>query len=199
MSTVQVAEPRRMDRHEFDADYIERLRAGDVKVETHFAAYFGQLIALKARRYRRPPTFAEDVRQETFLRVLRALRTPPGIVHPERFGAFVHSVCERVLLEFQRQEMRHPPVPEHGGELADPLPSPEAQVLSEDGKEYVRSILRRLPEKERCLLSAVFLDEAEKDEVCRRLGVDRDYLRVLLHRAKLVFKAWYVRQNQPTP
>jgi RNA polymerase sigma-70 factor (ECF subfamily) len=34
------------------------------------------------------------------------------------------------------------------------------------------------------LLRAVFLDEQDKDEVCRDYGVERAYLRVLLHRAR---------------
>ena len=35
------------------------------------------------------------------------------------------------------------------------------------------------------LAPSIFLEELSKDEVCRRFNVDRDYLRVLLHRARL--------------
>ena len=44
------------------------------------------------------------------------------------------------------------------------------------------------------MLKAVFLDERDRDEVCREFGVDRDYLRVLLHRAKQEFKNEYVKR-----
>jgi RNA polymerase sigma-70 factor (ECF subfamily) len=44
-------------------------------------------------------------------------------------------------------------------------------------------------------LKAVFFDERDRDEVCREFGVDRDYLRVLLHRAKQEFKAEYLRRE----
>jgi RNA polymerase sigma-70 factor (ECF subfamily) len=43
------------------------------------------------------------------------------------------------------------------------------------------------------LLREIFLDERDKDEVCRDFGVDRDYLRVLLHRAKQSFKLLYIK------
>ena len=49
-----------------------------------------------------------------------------------------------------------------------------------------------LPDKERELLKWLFFDELDKDEICRRLNVDRNYLRVLLHRAKLRFRTEYV-------
>jgi RNA polymerase sigma-70 factor (ECF subfamily) len=43
-------------------------------------------------------------------------------------------------------------------------------------------------------LQAVFIDERDRDQVCREYGVDRDYLRVLLHRAKQEFKTEYVKR-----
>ena len=52
-----------------------------------------------------------------------------------------------------------------------------------------------LPPKDRELLQSV-LEEREKDEVCRQLGVNRDYLRVLLHRAKNQFRERYAEQEK---
>jgi RNA polymerase sigma-70 factor (ECF subfamily) len=43
-------------------------------------------------------------------------------------------------------------------------------------------------ERDRDLLRAIFLEEKEKEEICREFGVDREYLRVLLHRAKERFR-----------
>ena len=36
------------------------------------------------------------------------------------------------------------------------------------------------------------MEERDKDEVCKDFGVDRNYLRVLLHRAKSAFRAQYM-------
>jgi RNA polymerase sigma-70 factor (ECF subfamily) len=56
-----------------------------------------------------------------------------------------------------------------------------------------------LPERDRRLLREVFLEERDKDEVCRDFGVDRDYLRVLLHRAKQSFKSLYLKNVASRP
>ncbi len=53
----------------------------------------------------------------------------------------------------------------------------------------MRKVLAQLPERDQAILKAVFLEEVAKDEVCQRFGVGRDYLRVLLHRAKGKFRA----------
>ena len=67
-------------------------------------------------------------------------------------------------------------------------------VAARQIKEKVREILLELAPRDRSLLKAVFLDERDRDEVCREFGVDRDYLRVLLHRAKQEFKTEYVKR-----
>jgi RNA polymerase sigma-70 factor (ECF subfamily) len=56
-----------------------------------------------------------------------------------------------------------------------------------------------MPERDRRLLREVFLEERDKDEVCRDFGVDRDYLRVLLHRAKQSFKSMYLKNIAARP
>jgi RNA polymerase sigma-70 factor (ECF subfamily) len=63
----------------------------------------------------------------------------------------------------------------------------------------VREILDKLPERDRRLLREVFLEERDKDDVCRDFGVDREYLRVLLHRAKQAFKSLYLESMDDLP
>ena len=66
-------------------------------------------------------------------------------------------------------------------------------------QKKVGEILLGLPSRDRQLLKAVFLDERDRDEVCGEFGVDRAYLRVLLHRAKQEFKTEYVKRiGNPT-
>jgi RNA polymerase sigma-70 factor (ECF subfamily) len=67
-------------------------------------------------------------------------------------------------------------------------------VAARQIKDKVGEVLRGLAPRDRSLLKAVFLDERDRDEVCREFGVDRDYLRVLLHRAKQEFKTEYVKR-----
>jgi RNA polymerase sigma-70 factor (ECF subfamily) len=80
---------------------------------------------------------------------------------------------------------------------ADPPDSPidlDGMLATKQTRENVRKVLAQLPDKDRRLLHAVFLEEQDKDEVCQEFGVDRDYLRVLLHRAKQSFKTCYQDQ-----
>jgi len=180
---------------DFDAGYIENLRAGDLRTQEHFVVYFTELLHLKLRSRLQSPQAVEDVRQETFARVLESLRKEGALRHPERLGAFVNTVCNNVLYEHYRSSSRSQSLDEEG---QPELPATGADVLgivaSRQMKAKVREILLDMPERDRSLLKAVFLDERDRDEVCRERGVDREYLRVLLHRAKQSFKAAYLKR-----
>ena len=184
-----------MEFFSFDELYLQRLRERDFRTEQHFAAYFSRLLVIKLRSRLRESPAVEDIRQETFVRVLKALRTEGGIRNPERFGAFVNSVCNNILQEFYRTSA-------HGDPSAEETPDPPDRTIDLDGmlvtkqtRAQVREILAQLSERDRRLLAAIFLEEKDKDEVCREFGVDRDYLRVLLHRAKENFRLMY-QKNQ---
>jgi RNA polymerase sigma-70 factor (ECF subfamily) len=182
--------------HSFDEGYVERLRAGDFRTQEHFGAYFSALIQVKLRSRLQSREAIEDVRQETFARFYVALREGK-ILHPERLGSFVNSMCNNVLLEHYRSTSRHTSLDDDDEQKDLPALAMDlvGVLVAKETEKKVREILEQLPERDRRLLREVFLEERDKDEVCRDFGVDRDYLRVLLHRAKQSFKALYLRNT----
>jgi len=179
----------------FDASYVNKLRAGDTPTEQHFIAYFSELMLLKLRPRLGRPELIEDVKQETFSRALSLIRSEGGLRHAERLGPLVNSICNNVLMEQYRTSSRAQPLEdEAAGRLVETGPNALSMVIADDTRRLVRQALDGLNERDRNLLRAVFLEERDKDEVCQELGVDRDYLRVLLHRAKGSFRALYSKQ-----
>jgi RNA polymerase sigma-70 factor (ECF subfamily) len=172
-----------LERRSFDADYLQRLKDGDGPTEEHFARYFGALVRIKANASLRRSQAVDDVRQETLLRVLRNIRRG-DIEHPERFGAYVNTVCSNVMLELFRGDSRWRQFPEESPEPESREPGGERQLLQDERRNLVRRALEELPLKDRQLLHRIFLDEEDKDTVCREFGVTREHLRVLLHRAR---------------
>lgn len=184
-----------MQFHTFDASYVKKLQDGDPWTEEHFVSYFSGLIHLKLRSRLKSRESIEDVRQETFTRVLAALRSEGGIRQPERLGAYVNSVCNNVLLEHYRAGTRNDPMDEETeATFAAPGPNALGILLTKDTERVVRQILEEMPPRDLTLLRGVLLEERDKEEVCRELGVDREYLRVLIHRAKHTFKAVYLKR-----
>ncbi len=187
-----------MEFFSFDSRYLERLRAGDAATEQHFVAYFEQLLRIKLRSRMLPSDKVEDLRQETFIRVIATVRKD-GVRQPERFGAFVNSICNNVLLEHYRTLGRNQPIEDCDLELPDKVLDLEGALCTKESAKHVRKILDEMPKRDRDLLWALFFDEKEKDVICVELGVNRDYLRVLLLRAKDKFKVLYEKSQIGIP
>ena len=172
-----------MEFYEFDDGYLERLRAGDYLTQRHFTEYFGSLIQIKLRKRGVSREDIEDIRQITFLRVLVNLQKTNGIREARAFGSYVNSFCENVFREHLGRRVPEPiddsttnNIPARGTSADD------AAIRNEEVK-IVEEVLDGLSERDRRILRAVFLEERDKDDICREFGVDRDYLRVLVHRA----------------
>ena len=185
-------------RFSFDGDYVRRLIAEDPETERHFTDYFGDLLTLKLRSRLRSAAQVEDARQETFVRVLTALKKKGSLATPESLGAFVNAVCNNVLLETYRSSGRTSALDDEVAEPEAGEPSVEWQVLKSEERGKVREAIAGLPPRDRDLIRWLFFEERDKDDVCRELKVDREYLRVLLHRAKQRFRERFASGEQQT-
>jgi RNA polymerase sigma-70 factor (ECF subfamily) len=181
----------KVEFYDFDEEYLHRLRQGDADTERHFVAYFEQLLSIKLRARLLPPDKVKDLSQETFIRVIVSLRKEGGVRQPARFGSFVNSICNNVLFESQRADYKNTPLDDSHYEIPEKKTDLDHMIDSQRIAERVRDILNGMPVRDQQILRAIFLEEKEKDEVCQKFNVKRDYLRVLVHRAKDRFRVIY--------
>src|SRR5262249_18287225 len=158
----------------FDESYLRRLREGDPSTERHFVVYFSQLLKLKLRARYLAADVVDELSQETFSRVLRQLRFKGGIRQPDRLAAFVNSVCNNVLLEHYRFGSRTVSFDPSHADIHDKVINLERWVISNETGTLVRRVLSQIPERDRDILKAVFLDDMDKQEVCSKFAVTRD-------------------------
>lgn len=175
---------RSLELHSFDEDYVNRLIQGDTETATNFVRYFTKLLVQKLRMRMHSGTHeAEDVAQETLLRVLVYLRKAGGMDDPRKLGAFVNSFSERVMLEFLRNGRRFQQIPENSPEPVEQAIGAELRCITNERKELVRRTLPKLRKSDQLVLEKVYFAEQDKDAICAELGIDRNYLRVQVHRA----------------
>ena len=167
----------------FDSKYLERLKARDPRTQEHFAGHFNRLVAIKLHSHNIHGAQLDDLRQETLIRSLENIYE--GRVNsPEKLQGYVFGVCNNVIREFIRGEVTSRVRDTNDfPELADPRYCADDMVRDREVRKAVSHVLKNLPEKDRAILIAVFLAEDDKDAICRKHGITRDYLRVLLHRS----------------
>jgi len=186
-----------MDFFTFDEEYVRRLREGNRWTAEHFYSYFQPLLLLKLRRRLSSIEEIDDVRQEVYVRVFRALRSPDGGLRDgSKLGPYVNTVCNNVLLELYRQKTRTEPLRDVHLDIST-LEDFDEDLITSQERTRVRIVISELPKKDAAILRALFLDERPADDVCEEFDVDRGYLRVLLYRAKEKFREAWLRDPDP--
>lgn len=197
-------EKRRVELYPFDAEYLRRLCAREAATEEHFADYFGIRLMKTLCKCGVPRSAAEDVIQDTFLRVLNAIHSPEGIRQPDSFGAYVFGTMRNLVREYRRREGRNTPLSDIDAELLEFDMDIEWELIRREDAFRTQQVLRELAEedpKAAALLRASFMEETAKDQICAELDVTRDYLRVMQLRARQKFLRRYLKkfdeQNKP--
>ena len=179
-----------MEFFSFSKAYVDKLKAGDAATQHHFAGYFGRFLRIRYRARRLAPDVIDDLVQDTLLRVMLKVHNG-GVRQPECFGAFVNSVSNHVLLEYFRKTSKDAHGDEEPTEVPGKVLDLERLLVTQETVVHVRKILEQLPERDRRILRRLFYDEEDKDTICNEFGVNRDYLRVLVLRAKDKFRVLY--------
>jgi RNA polymerase sigma-70 factor (ECF subfamily) len=174
----------------FDDEYVRRLRDGDRVTVEHYVQYFKVLLTVMLHRRGVAPADIPDLIQDTHIRVLHQVQTG-GIRDGHRFGALVTTTCRHVAQEYERK--RHPTV-EPDENLPSPKPSALDELVTDETTRRVRDVLEALSTdspRDADILRDFFLNDLTKEEICRKYSVERDYLRVLIHRARRKFRDLY--------
>lgn len=177
-----------MDFFAFDDEYVRRLREGDRWTEEHYVRYFKLFLTLKLRGRGVPAGDVEDVIQEVHSRVFKELRGEGGGPRDgHRFGAYVNSTCNHVVQESARKQR-------DTRELEDVFRTDDdalRDLITSETRDRVHRTLASLGQRDAGILRAVYIQEADKDQICRRFHVTREYLRVLVYRALEKFRDEY--------
>lgn len=142
-------------------------------------------------------SLAEEVAQETLLRVLDRLATFEG---RSQFTTWVHKIAVRIALtELRRKRWENVSLDELvEGEESPPIASltmdhqastPEEQVEGAEMMQHLQRIIaEELTDKQRQAMLAIAVKGMPLEEVARRMGTNRNALYKLMHDTRLRLK-----------
>jgi RNA polymerase sigma-70 factor (ECF subfamily) len=169
-----------------EIDLIERIRSGDRTAEEALYQRYAARVYYLALKRSGSASDAEDVRSETFVRVLAAIRVGQ-LRHPGAFASFCFRTLDNVASEMARQSQRT------SGLACEPAAPAEREFLDEDVKNAIRRSIERLKPREREFLKMFYYEELPRDEIARRSGIPEDRVRLLKSRALKSFREYYLR------
>ena len=171
-----------------DVELIHRILAGD---ETAFVdlvnKYQKQVHALAWRKIG-DFHIAEEITQDTFLKVYQKLTT---LKDPNQFSGWLYVIATRQCLSWLRKKrIETESLEDADTEWIDEtaysryVAEEHAKATAEAQREVVKKLLAKLKESERTVMTLHYLGEMTVEEISRFLGVSTSAIKLRLHRAR---------------
>jgi RNA polymerase sigma-70 factor (ECF subfamily) len=164
-----------------------RIRDGDIAAERHLFQVLspGLRVALR-RRTGGDPVLLHDLVQDTLMIVIRRLKSE-GLGDPGSLPAFAAQTARFLAIASLRKAQRQERVA--NSELFAPLPEStlglQAQAEDREGAMVVRELLRELRHpRDRLVLKRFYLEDCDRDVICRELSLTESTLNQILKRAR---------------
>jgi len=168
-----------------DAQLVADIQRGDTAAEAALYNKYSSRVYYLALAELRSREKAEDVRSETFLRILQSIRAG-RLRSAEALPSFVLSTTHNIVRELRRDERRIEP-------LADRDPEDDWKPVDSHVQQAIEKVIRRLKPRERAFLRMYYYDELPNEEIAERLGIREERLRLIKSRALKRFREIYQR------
>ncbi|MFO0582740.1 MAG: sigma-70 family RNA polymerase sigma factor [Anaeromyxobacter sp.] len=171
-----------------DGDLVLRLRTGDaVAFAEVYARYRARLLGFLARMTREP-ALAEDLLQETWLRLAAAA---PRLAPDSDLGAWVFTVARNVQASHRRWRLldgRRRGLAASGASAEDPH-GPHAHAEAGEARRRLEVAVGALPPADREVLLLVSVERLEPGQAAAVLGISAEAARQRLARARAALRA----------
>ncbi len=125
---------------------------------------------------------AEDLLQDTFIRIHRSL---PTLRNEERLAAWVHQIARNAVRDYYRRTAPNEPLPEveDAASSEEPLDAMRSQV-----QRWMPELIAQLPGMYREVITLAEIDGLTHQEVANRLGLSLSGAKSRVQRGRLLLR-----------
>jgi RNA polymerase sigma-70 factor (ECF subfamily) len=155
-----------------DASLVRSALAGDEEAFVRLVRQYERMVFGLAARMLGSEEDAEDVTQETFLRLLRHLRK---LRFETKLSTWLYHVTYNLCVDLERKRRRERRADEGesgvNGEQPDDRDEPWEQVRADSVRADVEGALQQLPDSYRAVLILRYFDSLPYEEIARAMGL----------------------------
>jgi RNA polymerase sigma-70 factor, ECF subfamily len=168
------------DSETSDEELLARYAAGDQLAARALTQRHLPRVLSLARRMLADPGEAEDVAQETMLRLWRM--APDWESGRASLATWLYRVAGNLCIDRLRQ--RRPVAPDSPPDVEDPAPGVEAALARHERARALRAAVLALPERQRLAVVLRHFEERSNPEIAAVLGTSVEAVESLLGRAR---------------
>ena len=177
-----------------DVKLIQRILAGDENAFENLIQKYQRQLHAHALRKIGDFQIAEDITQETFLRVYQKLDT---LNNPAQFSKWLYAIVDHLCIAWfrknrlQTQSMQEIHISETEAEAYSRYIATEhVKATAEAQRDLVKKLLTTLKENDREVITLHYFEEMTSSEIGEVLGVSENTIKSRLHRARQRLKKY---------
>ena len=167
---------------------IQRILAGDENAFESLVQKYQRQVHTHALRKIGDFQIAEDITQETFLRVYQKLDT---LNNPTQFSKWLYAIVDHLCIAWfrknrlQTRSLQEIYISETEGEAYSRYIATEhAKMTAESQRDLVKKLLTTLKENDREVITLHYFEEMTSSEIGEFLGISENTIKSRLHRAR---------------
>lgn len=182
---------------EVAAELVARVRAGDSRAEEEIVLRYQRGLRFLLRRRTKDVELADELLQETWIVALRKMRAGE-VGDPSRLAGFLCGIAKNLALgdarkTFRRQTTANTEIVDRA---IDTAPGVYERVSRAEACNFVRRMIGELKMKrDREILRRFYVEDEDKQTICRDLQIDGTHFNRVLFRAKARFREAILRSQ----
>jgi RNA polymerase sigma-70 factor, ECF subfamily len=172
-----------------DGELATNVERGDSLAESALYQKYSERVLFLALSELHSRADAEDVRAETFIRVIQALRQGK-VRKPESLSSFIVGIALNVVREHRRRSNATESLTDRESEFPG-AGSPESVFLDKEVARSIQQITTQLGPREQNFLRLYYYEELSNEEIAQQLGIKTERLRLIKSRTLKKFREIY--------
>jgi len=170
-----------------EAQTLSLAKEGHREAFRRLYADHGERIYRLAFRYLRSAQDAEDVLQETFIKVIRRISSYDPLRGPD-FSAWLNSICINAAIDHlrrreRRQERLHVALDEASSAIPQRTESPEDAAIRRQAADKIQAALGLLPPRQRIIFDLHYDQHLDIKDIAAELQCSESNIKTQLIRA----------------
>ena len=163
---------------------IEAINNGDTRAYAQLVNRYKDLVYTLALRMLKHKEEAEEVAQDTFVKVFKSLHKFKG---DSKFSTWIYKVAYNTCLDTIKKNKKHlnnVTIDEYNFNKLDTIDNALDNIIKEEKSALIKNCINKLPEDSSALLTLFYFEELSLDEISKIINIEANTVKVKLFRAR---------------
>ncbi|GAB5564372.1 MAG: RNA polymerase sigma factor [Winogradskyella sp.] len=163
---------------------IESIKNGDTNAYAKLVDRYKDLVYTLAIRMLKNREEAEEIAQDTFIKVFKSLDKFKG---DSKFSTWIYRVAYNTCLDAIKKNKKHQndvAIDEYTFNKLDTIDNALENIIKEERSVLIKNCINKLPEESSVILTLFYFEELSLDEISKVINIEANTVKVKLFRAR---------------